>query len=276
MTKGRSRKKKLSSRKSSDENDHSQLSQGKEIVTHLAQCTSPRRGRPEDFTEINPSNPLQPQPELGNDYCYAASAVSPNVHHQDKQSSLFSIDRIAKQLPNAAQTLEDQHFEEPESQQLFFDCLTQYWHREKHHFFVARQLEDYSNEAHLSTVMAAIQYSETLTDTDELSPDFEGKDDDSFSLLQNPTKTPILLRALPYCPIIHWASQMCNNPKICFCPCSIHSRPRREKNKIFIHDDHECKIGAMTPHELLKHLKNEGDYTHTAISIYLETLNTFS
>jgi hypothetical protein len=43
--------------------------------------------------------------------------------------------------------------------------------------------------------------------------------------------------------------------------------------KIFIHDDHECKIiGAMTPQELLKYLKNEGDYTHTAISIYLETL----
>jgi hypothetical protein len=32
----------------------------------------------------------------------------------------------------------------------------------------------------------------------------------------------------------------------------------------------------MTHQELLKHLKNEGDYTHTAISIHLETLNTFS
>jgi hypothetical protein len=32
----------------------------------------------------------------------------------------------------------------------------------------------------------------------------------------------------------------------------------------------------MTPQELLKHLKNEGDSTHTAISIYLETLNSFS
>jgi hypothetical protein len=32
----------------------------------------------------------------------------------------------------------------------------------------------------------------------------------------------------------------------------------------------------MTPQELLKHLKNEGDYTHTANSIYLETSNTFS
>jgi hypothetical protein len=69
---------------------------------------------------------------------------------------------------------------------------------------------------------------------------------------------------------------MCNNPNLSFCPCSIHSRPWRKKNKIFIHDDHECKIGAMTPQELLKHLKNEVDYTQTAISIHLETLNTFS
>jgi hypothetical protein len=141
-------------------------------------------------------------------------------------------------------------------------------------------MEEYSNEAHLSAVLVAIQYSETLHDTDEFSPDFEGKDDGSFSLLQNPTQTPItskdFLRALPNCPIINWASQMCNNPKLCFCLCSIHSRPCREKNTILIHDDHERKMGLMNPQELFKHLKNEGEYTHTAIDIYLETLNTFS
>jgi hypothetical protein len=32
----------------------------------------------------------------------------------------------------------------------------------------------------------------------------------------------------------------------------------------------------MTPQELLRHLKNEGDSTHAAISIYLQKLNTFS
>ncbi len=48
------------------------------------------------------------------------------------------------------------------------------------------------------------------------------------------------------------------------------------KNNIFIDDDHECKATAMIPQELLKHLSNQGDYTHTAISIYLQTLNTFS
>jgi hypothetical protein len=45
---------------------------------------------------------------------------------------------------------------------------------------------------------------------------------------------------------------------------------------IFIHDDHECKIGAITSQDLLQHLRSEGDATHTAISIYLEKLNTFS
>ncbi len=32
----------------------------------------------------------------------------------------------------------------------------------------------------------------------------------------------------------------------------------------------------MTPQKLLQHLRSEGDSTHTAISIYLETLHTFS
>ncbi len=48
------------------------------------------------------------------------------------------------------------------------------------------------------------------------------------------------------------------------------------KNNIFIDDNHGCKATAMTPQELLKHLKNKGDSTHTAISIYLQKLNTFS
>jgi hypothetical protein len=37
-----------------------------------------------------------------------------------------------------------------------------------------------------------------------------------------------------------------------------------------IHDDHGCRATAMTPQEILKNLKNDGDSTHTAISIYLE------
>jgi hypothetical protein len=88
--------------------------------------------------------------------------------------------------------------------------------------------------------MAAIQYSETLPDTnpqnqDDFPPDSEGKDDDSYLALQNPTKAPIIskdfLRALSHCPIIHWVSQMCNDPRLCFRLCSIHSKPWRKKER---------------------------------------------
>jgi hypothetical protein len=59
MTRGRSRKRYQTSRKSTDENVHSQTGQGEEIATPQTQRTSPRRGRPEEFIEINQSNPLQ-------------------------------------------------------------------------------------------------------------------------------------------------------------------------------------------------------------------------
>ncbi len=55
MTRGRSQKRHRSSRKS-NENDHSQTGQGVEIASPPAQHISSRRGRPEDFTEMNPSN----------------------------------------------------------------------------------------------------------------------------------------------------------------------------------------------------------------------------
>jgi hypothetical protein len=130
MTRGRSRKRSQTSRKSTDENVHSQTEQGEEIAIPPARRISPRRGRPEEFIEMNQSNPLQPEePGIGNDSFHAASAVSPNAKHQDKTSSLFTIDCIAKPLTNAAQTLEDPHFEEPESQKPFFDCITQVWHQ---------------------------------------------------------------------------------------------------------------------------------------------------
>jgi hypothetical protein len=54
---------------------------------------------------MHPSNTLQTEPEIEKDYYYAASEASPDAHHQDKTSSLFTIERVAKPLPNAAQTL---------------------------------------------------------------------------------------------------------------------------------------------------------------------------
>ncbi len=73
---------------------------------------------------------------------------------------MFTVDHIAKPVPNAAQTLQDQQFENQESQEIFLQCPTPIWHRDIHVF--ARQLKEYSNEPHLSAVKAVIQYSETL------------------------------------------------------------------------------------------------------------------
>jgi hypothetical protein len=56
MTRGRSRKRHQSSRKSTGENDHSKTGQGEEIATPPARCTNIRRGRPEEFTKMNPRN----------------------------------------------------------------------------------------------------------------------------------------------------------------------------------------------------------------------------
>ncbi len=53
---------------------------------------------------MNPSNPLQTEPGIGNDCYYAASAVSPNAHNQVPIVPLFTIDGIAEPLPTAAQT----------------------------------------------------------------------------------------------------------------------------------------------------------------------------
>jgi hypothetical protein len=228
MTRGRSRKRYQTSRKSTGENNHSQTGQGVEIATPPARRTSPRRG-----TEMNSSDPLQTEKSgIGSDIYYAASEVSPYSNHQVQRVPLFTVDRTAKPVPNAAQTLKDQQVEDPECQELFLQCLTPLWNRDIRVF--ARQLEEYSNEAHLSAVKAAIKYSETLLQSqDDEVPDYDGEDEeDDCSHLQNPTKTPIIsndfLIALPHCPTIHWASQMCNNPQLCFCPYSSHSRPWRK------------------------------------------------
>ncbi len=81
---------------------------------------------------MNSNNPLQTEESgIGNDIYYAASAVSPNSNHQQvPRGPLFTVDRTAKPVIKAAQTLEDQQFEDPESKQLFLQCLTPVWHRD--------------------------------------------------------------------------------------------------------------------------------------------------
>jgi hypothetical protein len=66
------------------------------------------------------SIPLQTEESrIGNDIYYAASSVSPNANLQVPRVPLFTVDHIAKPVPNAAQTLQDQQFEDQESQELF-------------------------------------------------------------------------------------------------------------------------------------------------------------
>ncbi len=84
---------------------------------------------------MNPSNLLQiKESGIGNDIYYAASAVSPNANHQVQRVPVFTVDRIAEPVPNSAQTLQDQQVEDPESQELFVQCLTPIWHRDIHVF----------------------------------------------------------------------------------------------------------------------------------------------
>ncbi len=226
---------------------------------------------------MNSNNPLQTEePGIGNDSYYAASAVSPNANHQDKTSSLFTIDCVAEPLPNAAQRrihmLRNQ--------------------RANNHFLIA--LHRFGTNIYIflkgNWNIAAIKliYQLLWQQFNILRLSFKIKmiflltlkakmmmSICSFRTLQRPPSSQKIVRALPHCPIIHWASQMCNDTRLCFCPCSKHSSPWRDNNSIFIHRDHGCMVGLMTPQELLQHLRNEGDSTHTAISIYLETLNTF-
>ncbi len=93
---------------------------------------------------MNSSDPLQLEESgVGNDICYAASADSPNSNHQRQRVPLFTVDRTAKSVTNAAQTLEDQQFKDPESHQLFLQCLTSVWHRDI--CVLAQQFEEYRN-----------------------------------------------------------------------------------------------------------------------------------
>jgi hypothetical protein len=150
IIRGRGRKKHRTPRKSTDENDHSQSGQGEEIATPPARRTSPRRG-----TYMNSRSQLQTEESgIGNEIYYAAAAVSPNPNHELQRVPLFTVDRTAKPVPNAAHRLEDQEFEDSDSQELFLQCLTPVWHRDIH--VLARQLEEYCDTAHLFAVNAAI------------------------------------------------------------------------------------------------------------------------
>jgi hypothetical protein len=104
---------------------------------------------------MNSSYHLQrEESENRNDIYYAASTVSPNTNHQVQRVTLFTDDCTAEPATNAAQRLEDQEFEDPDSQELFLQFLTLDWHRDICVFKM--QKEEYSDKALLSAVLAAI------------------------------------------------------------------------------------------------------------------------
>jgi hypothetical protein len=140
-------------------------------------------------------------------------------------------------------------------------------------------LEDYSNEAHISALAPAIEFSKTLQETESQLDHDNSEIDNGYGRVQNPTKAMIVsndfLKVLPECSTIHWPSQMFNDPQLCFCPCSTNTKPWREKMKVSIHPNHGCKSSNMTPNELINHLKNKGDTTYKAIFAYLAKLAFF-
>jgi hypothetical protein len=140
-------------------------------------------------------------------------------------------------------------------------------------------LEDYSNEAHLSAIAAAIEFSKTLEGINSQFDHDKSDSDNDYGHVQNPTKAKIVsnnfLKVLPECPTIHWPTQMFNDPLLGFCSCSTNTKPWRGKTKVSIHPDHVCKSKNMTPNQLMSYLKDKGDSTHKAILVYLQEFSSF-
>jgi hypothetical protein len=136
------------------------------------------------------------------------------------KAPLFVIDCNLVPPPNEAQLLQEEH-------QLFLDCLLAIWHKDT--FIPVGLSKDYSNEAHLSAIAAAIEFSKTIQETESQFDHDSSEIDNDYERVQNPTRAMIVfnkfLKALPECTTIHWSSQMFNGPQLCFCPCSTNTKP---------------------------------------------------
>ncbi len=112
-------------------------------------------------------------------------------------------------------------------------------------------MEEYSNEAHQIAVAAAIEFSKTLPVTDSQFDQYGSESEDSYAEVQNPTKAKTVskdfLNALLDCLIIHWPTQMYNDPNLCFCLCSTQTKPWRETINVSVDDEDVCKSKNMTP-----------------------------
>ena len=152
----------------------------------------------------------------------AAATISPNAQPHSTEAPLFVIDHTGVPLPTKAQLLQEQHIEKQKNSQLYFECLIPIWHKDI--FIPERQSEDYSNEAHLCAIAAAIEFSKTVQGKESQSDHERSESEDDYGHVMNLTKAKNVsskfLEALSECPPIHWPSQMFNDPKLCFCPCS--------------------------------------------------------
>ncbi len=99
----------------------------------------------------------------------------------------------------------------------------------------------------------------TLKETNSQTGHDDSDSDDNYVLAQNPTKAKIVsknfLNAPPDRPTIHLPTEMFNDPKLCFCPCSTQTEPWRGEMNVSIHHDHVCKSTNMTQNQLMKQLK---------------------
>jgi hypothetical protein len=161
----------------------------------------------------------------------AATAISPNAQPPSTEAPLFVIDHTWVPPPTKAQLLQEQHLEKQKNSQLFLECLLPIWHNDN--FIPERLSEDYSNEAYLSAIATAIEFSKTLQVTESQLDHDNSESDDDYGHVQNPAKAMIVsnnfLKVLPKCPTIHWPSQMFNYPQLCFCPCSTNTKLWRRK-----------------------------------------------
>ncbi len=183
---------------------------------------------------------------------------------------VLRIDGNSIPPPTNAQLFQEEH-------QLFLDCLQPIWHKDT--FIPVKLSEDYSNEAHLCAIAAAIEFSKTVQGKESQSDHERSESEDDYGHVMNLTKAKNVsskfLEALSECPPIHWPSQMFNDPKLCFCPCSTNTKEWRDKMKVSIHPNHVCKSKNMHPKLLINHLKNKKDDNHEAILVYLTKLSSF-
>jgi hypothetical protein len=136
----------------------------------------------------------------------------------------FVIDHKLVPLPTNTQLLQEEH-------QLFLDYLLPIWHKDTS--IPVRLLKDFSNKAHLSAIVAAIELSKTVQEKESQLDQESSESKDDYGRVMNPMKAKIVsefLEALHECPPIHWPSQMFNDPQLCFCPCPTNtSKPWRKK-----------------------------------------------